>query len=213
MPVLTENKKTGGIISPPRWPNEYSGGDGSGESGSNFPLSRAQLGMFGLLAAATMLFAGLTSAYLVLRGVPTWENLALPPLLWVNTVVLIASSLSLEFSRRSVERGKLAEMKRWLVFSGLLGAGFLAGQLIVWRQLVHAGVYLPTTLHSSFFYVLTAIHGVHLVGGLGGLAFVLQKTFKGRIGPGQYEPLKLCALYWHFMDAVWIWLFLLLFFV
>src|SRR5262245_51368232 len=213
MPVLTESKKQGGVIAPPRWPGGFGGGDGSGESGSNFPLSRGQLGMFALLAGVTMLFAGLTSAYIVLSGVPTWQDLVLPPLLWLNTLILIASSVALEFARRAVRRDRLSEMKRWLALSGLLGFAFLAGQFIVWRQLVGAGVYLPSSLHSSFFYVLTSIHGVHLLGGLVGLAFVLQNAFRGQLVSERHEPLKLCALYWHFMDAVWIWLFLLLFFV
>ena len=101
-------------------------------------------------------------------------------------------------------------MKRWLAVSGILGIVFLAGQLAAWRQLVNAGVYLPTTLQSGFFYILTGVHGVHLLGGMVGLAFVLGEAFKDRLTPAKHEPLALCAVYWHFMDALWVYLALLL---
>jgi cytochrome c oxidase subunit 3 len=75
---------------------------------------------------------------------------------------------------------------------------------------VAAGVYLPSTLHSSFFYILTGLHGIHLVGGLSALGYVLARSLKNRIIPGRDESLKLCATYWHFMDALWVYLFVLL---
>jgi cytochrome c oxidase subunit 3 len=101
-------------------------------------------------------------------------------------------------------------MNQWIAVSGLLGFGFLAGQLLAWRQLVNAGVYLPTTLHSSFFYVLTGAHGVHLLGGIIAMAWVSARAFAGRLTVFNHEPLKLCATYWHFMLGLWVYLFLLL---
>jgi cytochrome c oxidase subunit 3 len=157
-----------------------------------------------------MLFAGLSSALIVLRGVPAWQDIAIPRLLWLNTAVLLASSVTFELGRRAVRANQLAAMKRWLAFSGVLGLLFLVGQVIAWRQLVAAGVHLASTLHSSFFYVLTGIHGVHLLGGMAGLAFVLGKAFNDRLTPSDHEPLDLCAKYWHFMDALWLYLAMLL---
>ena len=93
---------------------------------------------------------------------------------------------------------------------GILGLGFLVGQVVVWRQLVRAGVYLPSTLHSSFFYILTGLHGIHLVGGIIGLGWVLERSFKNRLSASSHEPLHLFATYWHFMDLLWVYLAILL---
>ena len=101
-------------------------------------------------------------------------------------------------------------MKRWLASAGILGLAFLAGQLAAWRQLVNSGVYLPSTLQSGFFYILTGLHGLHLFGGVVALGVVLGKALKNRLTAFNYEPLKLCALYWHVMDGLWVYLFLLL---
>ncbi len=157
-----------------------------------------------------MLFAGLSSAYIVLRGVPSWQNIQLPSLLWSNTAVLLLSSVAIELSRRAIRRSDLESMRRWLAVSGVLGLAFLVGQLAAWRQLVRAGVYLPSTLQSSFFYILTGLHGLHLLGGVVALGIVLVMAFKNRLSAFRYEPLKLCSTYWHVMDALWVWLFLLL---
>jgi len=157
-----------------------------------------------------MLFAGLSSAYIVLRGVPAWQNIQLPSLLWTNTAVLLLSSVAIELSRRAILRSDLPSMRRWLSVGGVLGLAFLAGQLAAWRQLVNAGVYLPSTLQSSFFYILTGLHGLHLMGGVVALSIVLVMAFKNRLSALRYEPLKLCSTYWHVMDALWVWLFLLL---
>ena len=196
MPGVTDNKKTDGIIGPD----------------SAFPVSKAQMATWLLMTGVTMLFAGLSSAYVVLRGSPTWQNIELPPLLWLNTLILIGSSVTLEIARSAVKRDRQRDLTLWLGLSAMLGIAFLTGQIVVWRQLVRAGVYLPSTLHSSFFYVLTSVHGLHLTGGVVALGFVFQSAVHGQLRPASHERLKLGALYWHFMDAVWIYLFLLLLF-
>lgn len=209
MPVATEERRTG-IIPPPARPG--TGGNGGGDDGDSgsFPISKGQLGLWVLLTAVIMLFAGLTSAYIVLRGVPAWQNIAMPSLLWLNTAILISSSFTIGLSLTAVRKNDPLNMKRWLAVSGALGVAFLAGQLAAWRQLVNAGVYLPSTLQSSFFYVLTGVHGFHLLGGIFALGFVMMKALKDRLTAVNHEPLKLCATYWHFMDALWVYLFLLM---
>ena len=206
MDVVTRTQ-SGSIIAPPRTP-DYGGG--SGGSGSAFPISKAHLATWILLTGITMLFAGLSSAYIVLRGLPEWRNITVPPLVWLNTLFLMASSAAIEFARSALRSGRPAGMKLWLCFSGILGFVFLAGQIKVWRHLVGVGVYLSTTLHSSFFYVLTGAHALHLAGGLVGLAIVLRHAFANRLTAANHESLKVWALYWHFMDVVWIYCFLLL---
>jgi cytochrome c oxidase subunit 3 len=209
MPVLTEDRRAG-IVPPPRPPHGDGDDNGPPDSGSSFPISKGQLGVWILLTAIIMLFAGLSSAYIVLRGVPAWQRIALPSLLWVNTAVLLLSSVAIDISRRAVRRNDAQSMKRWLVTGGVLGLAFLVGQVAAWKQLLNAGVYLPSTLQSGFFYILTGLHGLHLFGGVVALAFVLFKAVKNHLTAFNYEPLKLCALYWHVMDALWVYLFLLL---
>src|SRR5919197_2083245 len=210
MPVLTEERRAGTVPPPPVQPPGGSGGDDSSDPGSSFPISKGRLGVWILLTAIIMLFAGLSSAYIFLRGVPSWQNIQLPSLLWPNTAILLLSSIAIDISRRAVRRNDLQSMKRWLIVCGALGLVFIAGQLAAWRQLVNAGVYLPSTLQSSFFYILSGLHGLHLLGGVAALGYVLAKALKNALTAFNYEPLKLCALYWHVMDALWVYLFLLL---
>ena len=212
MPVLTEDRRSGTIPPPPVQPPGGRGGDGSSDSGSSFPISKGQVGLWILLTAVVMLFAGLSSAYIVLRGVPAWQRIELPSLLWTNTLILLLSSVAIDISRRAVRRNDLQSMKRWLTVGGLLGLAFLIGQLAAWRQLVNAGVYIPSTLQSGFFYILTGLHGVHLLGGVIALCVVMVKAAKRQLTAFNYEPLKLFAMYWHVMDVLWIYLFSLLLF-
>src|SRR5215813_14107831 len=111
MPVLTEERRTG-IVPPPEPPRGGGGGDGPSDFGSSFPISKGQLGVWILLTAVIMLFAGLSSAYVVLRGVPAWQTIQLPSLLWPNTAVLILSSIAMEFSKRSARLNRLQVMKQ-----------------------------------------------------------------------------------------------------
>jgi len=211
MPVLTDEQRSGTVPPPPAQPPRGGGGDGSSDSSSStFPISKGQIGLWILLTAVIMLFAGLSSAYIVLRGVPTWQNIELPSLLWPNTAILLLSSVAIDISRRAIRRGDSASMKHWLTAAGALGMAFLVGQVLAWRQLVDAGVYVPSTLQSGFFYILTGLHGLHLFGGVVAMSFVLVKALRNELSPANHEPLKLCGLYWHVMDALWVYLFVLL---
>jgi cytochrome c oxidase subunit 3 len=205
MEVISQQRRRGAVIPPP---SDFDGG--SRNSWSSFPISSAYLGIGILLTAIFMLFAGLVSAYFVLRGLPQWQYITVPRLAWANTVVLIASSIAFEFARAAVRRNQSGTMLQWLGTGGVLGLGFLVGQFLVWRQLVRAGVYLATTIHSSFFYVLTGAHALHLAGGMVGLAVVLRKALAKQLTADNHEALGVFAVYWHFMDVIWISCFLLL---
>jgi cytochrome c oxidase subunit 3 len=209
MATLTRPQTRGGGP-PPQWPEDFGRGGEGGEAGGSFPISKGYLGTWILLTAVTMLFAGLSSAYIVLRGLPSWQNITVPALVWVNTVVLLASSVAIEIARSAVRKDRQGPLKQWLGVTAVLGVAFLVLQIAVWRQLVHAGVYLSTNLHGDFFYVLTGAHGLHLAGGLLGMVAVFRAAFAGRLTATAHEPLRIWALYWHFMDAVWLYLFLLL---
>ena len=195
---------------PPVWGRGDAGDGNTGQPYSSFPVSKGQLGLWLVLTAITMLFAGLSSAYIVMRGAPAWQNVALPSLLWVNTFFLLASSVSMEWTRRQVREDRIGPTKVGMGITAGLGVAFLAGQVVAWRQLVEAGVYLPTTLHSSFLYILTGAHALHILGGLMALGYVLTQTLGNRYTASNHEPVTLCATYWHFMDGLWVYLFLLL---
>lgn len=211
MPVLTEERVSGGIGAPPQLPPN-SGGGGRGEPDSSFPISAKQIATWLLMTGIAMLFAGLTSAYVVLRGVPTWEKIPLPPQVWVNTLILVASSFTLELARRSVKADKVVALRQWLGVTAILGIGFVSGQILLWRELTASGIFLNSTLHTSFFYVLSGIHAIHILGGLVALTLVSIKAWSGRLSSMSFEPLRLCATYWHFMGGVWLYLILLLVF-
>ena len=208
MPVITE-RKVSGSFGIPAWikPSREGGGGGPDTS---FPISPREIATWFLMTGIAMLFAGLSSAYIVLRGVPSWENIPLPSLVWGKTLILVVSSVTFEMARRSVKRNRIAALKQWLGVTAILGIAFVAGQIEAWRQLSAARYHLISTMHSSFFYVLSGIHAVHILGGLIGLTVVIVKTWYGRLSSLSFEPLRMCATYWHFMAGVWLYLLLLL---
>lgn len=169
-----------------------------------------QLGMWLALASISMMFIGFSSAYILGQGTNSqWRAMAAPPLVWINTVILLASSLSLELARRAPAA---TELKRWMTLTCLLGAAFLVGQFWIWRLLGDQGIYLSGNPHSSFFYLLTGVHGVHLLGGVAGLATLTARAWSSAPGVPARASLNVTALYWHFMDGLWIYLLVLLFF-
>lgn len=160
----------------------------------------ARLGMTLALAGIGMLFTAFTSAYVVRQGLdPDWQAIPMPAVLLPNTLVLLASSLCLEKARRTAGNG-------WLWTTLLLGGLFVAGQLAAWAQLRDRGLYFVSNAHSSFFYLLTAAHGVHLAGGL------LALSAAAFIGPlWRARWLGIAAMYWHFMGVLWLYLLFLLY--
>ena len=169
------------------------------------------------LAAIAMSFAALTSALYVREGsgYSDWTHISLPPILWFNTLALVLSSITLERARHSVEtfmRGQ--ERTRsfpmlWLNATMLLGLVFVVGQYFAWLKLRSEGLYLPTNPNSSFFYVLTGVHVIHVLGGLGGLSRVILK-FRSATNPLRRSTLDATSYYWHFMGLLWIYLLFIL---
>src|SRR5574338_514229 len=144
------------------------GGDGPDGQGKPWrvPQRAFYTGMTLALTGILMFFMALVSSYIVRKADPLWQPVQLPRLVWVNTLILIASSLTLSRSLGFVRRGDKAEFSRWWNVTTVLGLLFLAGQWMVWRELAAAGVYVATNAASSFFYLLTAAHGLHLLGGV-----------------------------------------------
>ncbi len=163
----------------------------------------AKTGVWVAIATISMSFAALTSAMVVrASAAPDWQHFRLPPILYFNTVVLLASSVTLESARRRIAAAGVS------VTLGL-GLLFVAGQIVAWRQLARQGLFLATSPSSAFFYVFTALHGLHVLGGLAGLLYVLRRL-RRLAGPAPATALGAATLYWHFMAVLWLYLLIIL---
>ena len=190
------------------------GDDGGGSGGAAAVPRRAYFTAISLgLAAILMFFMALTSSYIVRKGLGgDWQPVRLPGILWLNTLVLLASSATIEVARRQHAAAELDSFRRWWGLTTGLGIVFLVGQVQAWRQLAAAGVFLASNPASSFFYLLTAAHGLHLLGGVVALAYVAFRAWPAAAGSRitQGTAAELAGIYWHFMDGLWVFLFLLL---
>jgi cytochrome c oxidase subunit III len=199
------------IIGPPRPPADGGWGDGGGGSDGRGSSRRASFtGLYVLLAASTMVFAALTSALVVRRGLgDDWLSMPKPALLWVNTAVLLLSSFALEMARRALRAGARARFNGWWTAGTALGMAFLCGQVLVWNQLNAAGVFISTNPSNSFFYVFTFAHAVHLLGGVGALFYVDVQALRLSLGPAKRTAIDVSAIFWHFLDGLWVYLMVL----
>jgi cytochrome c oxidase subunit 3 len=195
------------------------GGGRFGKDGEplQFSASRYRIGAWTAIASIVMLFTALISSYIVRSASgDDWVPIGMPKVLWLSTSLILISSVTMEVSRRSLRSLNDAGYGRWLVVTAVLGLGFLGSQLLAWRQLVRQGVYIATNPHSSFFYLFTAAHGLHLLGGLVALTFLMLRTARKRdTAAGELRRVgaaDAATIYWHFMDGLWVGLFLLLFF-
>jgi cytochrome c oxidase subunit III len=209
--LVLEKKGGGGGITPP----PAGGNGGGGDEGKKRPNRRVSPGRYytGIaigIISVLMFFMALSSAFLVRRGGPDWVPVHIPSLLWVNTVVLLASSGTLELARKRLERLDLSGFKRFWLVTTVLGVIFLIGQLVAWRLLVKQGIYLASNPGSSFFFIFTGAHGLHLLGGVGALIYVARRNFdKAKIT--RAVAAEVASYYWHFMDGLWLFLLALMY--
>ncbi|HET8782473.1 MAG TPA: cytochrome c oxidase subunit 3 [Pyrinomonadaceae bacterium] len=197
------------------------GPNGNGSRGGSFrdPESHAnryRIGMWVALASVTMMFTSLSSAYIVRSSSANdWVSLPMPKILIASTILILASSVTLELARRKLKASLTSAYTQWVVITVVLGLAFLGSQLFAWRQLKAWGLYMSSNPHSSFFYLLTGAHAVHLAGGLLGLIFLWFRSRRvaseAAVVSKRQASADAVAIYWHFMDALWIYLFLLLF--
>jgi cytochrome c oxidase subunit 3 len=187
------------------------GGDVSGADWEPWhPERRRQstytIGMLVAVAASSMFFLALISASVVHKGLAgnSWMPLQLPSILWLNSCVAIASSVTLFRARQLFKRGAAEGFSRWWSVTVVLGMCFLGGQFFAWRQLAASGFYMRSNPSVSFFYVFTVAHGLHLLGGVIALLWI-----KYRRSPivGQRTATSVAALYWHFVTGLWLFLF------
>jgi cytochrome c oxidase subunit 3 len=178
--------------------------------------NRYRIGMWVGLASVAMMFTSLSSAYIVRSASSNdWVSLPMPKVLLASTALILGSSVTIEIARRKLKAALEKPYAKWLFVTVLLGVGFVVAQIFAWRQLARQGIYVASNPHSSFFYLLTGAHAVHLFGGLLGLSFLWLRSRRQVVETALVAKRKAATdavtIYWHFMDALWIYLFLLLF--
>jgi cytochrome c oxidase subunit 3 len=190
------------------WLEQGMAGELPGTGVSSVPVAKIGLGV--LLAALGSLFALLISAYVMRMGLADWRPVPKPTLLWVNTGILMLSSAALQWTRAVAERGDIAGARAAVLAAGAAALAFLVGQLFAWQQLADAGYFLASNPASSFFYLITALHGLHLLGGVVALGWVAARAWDGFDLRKLQLGLELCSMYWDFLLLIWIVLFGLL---
>jgi cytochrome c oxidase subunit III len=163
------------------------------------------------IGSIIMMFAGLTSAYIVKSGQPAWQNVQTPMLFWVSTAVLLISSVVLQAALRSFKQREMSSFRTLLVVTTVLGIAFVIIQWFGFNWLWERGVKFEGAGAGQFLYVIFGLHAVHVLGGIIALVVITLKQFFGRIKSYDAVPLEVMATYWHFVDLLW--LYLLIFFI
>ena len=184
------------------WLEEGLTADFREQSTSSLPSAKIGLGVF--LAVVGSLFALFISAYSMRMNMVDWRTLPVPALLWFNTGVLVLSSLALQWAHMAARRDDIDGVSVGLCAGGVSAVTFLVGQLLAWRQLSAAGYFLASNPANSFFYLITAVHGLHLMGGLVALGRTTAKVWHGVALTQVRLSVELCAIYWHFLLLVWL---------
>jgi len=183
-------------------------GRGGGSRRQKASDRACRLAVWALMVSMTLFFLPITYAYLVRHGlVSDWRTPSLAAILTINTVVLLCSSFTLHLGYRNLVRGKIDSTLRDLTVTVVLGLAFLFGQWTAWKQLFAAGVYIASFPNSGFFYLISAVHAVHLLGALGVVTWVLSRAWRGRLRQERPLPMELASIFWHMLDFTWLYLY------
>ena len=189
------------------WEAQAHQGPNEDFSGRSLRLPDARLGLFVFLAVVTSLFALFISAYTMRMELGDWRPLPDPNLLWLNTGLLILSSIALQWAYIATGRDQVKTARKALLVGGFFAIAFMAGQMIAWQQLVEAGYFAHTNPANAFFYLITGTHALHLLGGLVAWARTTIKLLSGSEIASIRTSVELCAVYWHFLLIIWVILF------
>jgi cytochrome c oxidase subunit III len=240
IPVKEPQARRGGGANVPQFPGGDGDGRGGGDNSPDYGerLRRYRLGLAVGIAPIVMLFVAFTSAYMVRQGLPQWNStvnayvadwvpVSVPvALLTVNTLILLLSSVSMEMARRqSIRRLALAPVVSmpgiasdehrevpWLTITVIMGMGFLVGQYLAWRELAARGFYVASSPSSSFVYLLTGAHAVHLLGGVLALLYAASTQWLRKPLEVRRIVVDVAGWYWHFMAVLWLYVFALVLF-
>jgi len=179
--------------------------------GATLAVAPAKVGLWMFLAVVTSFFGLLVSAYGMRMELADWRPLSVPDLLWVNTAMLVLGSVAFQWTKGAALREDADSVKSGLIASGVFSFAFIAGQLLAWRHLNASEQFVAGSIAIAFFYLLTGIHGLHLLGGLVAWGRTTASIWRGGTKPGEVRAsIELCTVYWHFLLVVWLVLFALL---
>lgn len=207
--------------------NKNRGGGGNGGDNDNrqddfieeaepHPSNKFRIAMWFLLLVVMMTFGGLISAYIVIatNGVMEWNPFDLPRQIWISTFLILASSVTYKIAQNALNADNQQKAKNWFLATTAFGGMFIASQLLAWFELVRRGVYVQSNPYAGFFYILTAVHAAHVIGGIIALGFIVLRTWEKTSSDAELtkrrEVSNAIGWYWHFMDGLWIVLVLLL---
>lgn len=203
------------------------GNNGGGGGGNDFPkndfeqdtplsTNKLRVSMWFILLVVMMTFGGLIGAYIVLatNKVLEWRPFDLPLQIWISTALILLSSLTYKISSINFFRENQQKAKRWLLVTTVLGGTFIASQILAWFALMRSGISIQSNPYAGFFYILTAVHAVHVIGGICALGYIVLRTWNETNSEAELTERKniskIVGWYWHFMDALWLVLFVLL---
>jgi cytochrome c oxidase subunit III len=162
------------------------------------------------IASIIMMFAGLTSAYIVKRNQANWTSFELPVIFWYSTAVILASSVTLLLAQGAFTRREMAKYRALVVTTLILGVGFVALQVFGFISLWEHGMTLTTNVSFSFLYVIVGLHALHVIGGVIALIVLFAKAFSGKVRTYNIVPIQVISTYWHFVDLLWLYLLIFL---
>ena len=183
--------------------------------------AKAQVGMnpkkFALwlfMVSVIMIFGALTSAYIVRQAEGNWLDFEMPTMFWITSGIILASSVTMHWAYLSAKKDNIEMAKVAMTLTVILGLGFLVGQWLGWKELVAGGIYLvgreSSGVSGSFMYVISGLHGVHVISGVLFLIVVSVNVFRLKIHSKKLSQIEMCTTYWHFLDGLWLYLFVFL---
>lgn len=196
---------TGDILHGPPPPGEWGSGGGGSPQGHGASRRASLLGLYLLLVSSSMVFLALLAVFIMRRIIAAdWISMPKPRILWWNTGILLASSAGLEMARRRLRSSDRVGFNWWWTAATALGILFLLGQGLAWRQLRNSGLFIASNPSTSFFYILTATHAAHVLGAVSAVLYVDVEALRFTLGPAKRTVIDASAIFWHFLDGMWL---------
>lgn len=182
----------------------------NGKLGRVRSMNPQRFALWLFIISIMMIFASMTSAYVVKKADGNWLFINFPELFKLTSLIIVISSITIQLAYRAARKDNISQVKAYLLFTGLLAVGFILGQYLSWGELVAQDIYFVGNPAGSFIYIFTGLHIAHLLGGVVFLIIVLFRAFNYRVHSKNLLSIELCATYWHFLGGLWLYLYLFL---